>query len=209
MDFSPDRHPGSRSTPLNPGSKWKIYPQQYQLTFLLEATSDSMVVANSEGRILLANLQTDQQFGYAREELLGQPIEILLTEPSRPQYRERFDRHAADLSYRHSGPCIESLGLRKDGSEFPMEVLMTPLESPEGILIINALRDITERKQAEQALAHERGLLRALMDNLPDYIYFKDRQSRFLRTNMALAKAFGLSDPGQAHSVQTPGHAMR
>jgi PAS domain S-box-containing protein len=157
-----------------------------------------MVVANSEGRILLANLQTDQQFGYRREELLGQPIEILLTEPSRPQYRERFHRHSADLSYRHSGPCIESLGLRKDGSEFSMEVLMTPLESPEGILIINAMRDITERKRAEEALIAERHLLRTLMDNLPDAIYFKDRESRFTRINKAHARLFGLSDPAQA-----------
>jgi PAS domain S-box-containing protein len=65
-------------------------------------------------------------------------------------------------------------------------------------LAAGTLIDITERKQAEQALAHERGLLRALMDNLPDYIYFKDRRSRFLRTNRAHAKAFGLSDPAQA-----------
>jgi PAS domain S-box-containing protein len=156
-----------------------------------------MVVANSEGRILLANLQTDQQFGYAREELLGQPIEILLTEPSRPEYRERFDRHSADLSYRHAGPCI-SLGLHKDGSEFPMEVLMAPLESPEGILIINTMRDITERKRAEAALIAERHLLRTLMDNLPDAIYFKDRESHFTRINKAHARLFGLNDPAQA-----------
>jgi PAS domain S-box-containing protein len=65
-------------------------------------------------------------------------------------------------------------------------------------LVEGTLFNITKRKQAEQALAYERDLLRALMDNLPDYIYFKDRQSRFLRTNTALAKGFGLSDPGQA-----------
>ena len=65
-------------------------------------------------------------------------------------------------------------------------------------LVAGTLIDITERKQAEQALAQERDLLGTLMDNLPDYIYFKDRQSRFLRINRAHAKGFGLSDPGQA-----------
>jgi PAS domain S-box-containing protein len=65
-------------------------------------------------------------------------------------------------------------------------------------LVEGTLIDITERKQAEQALAQERDLLRTLMDNVPDCIYFKDRQSRFLRANVAVAKLFGLSDPGQA-----------
>ena len=131
---------------------------------LLESAPDSMVVANSEGRILLANFQTEQQFGYPREELLGQPIEILVAERSRPEYRERFHRHSADPSYRHSGPCMVSLGLRKDGSEFPIEVLMTPLESPKGIFLISAIRDITERKRAEHELRRLNRALRTLSE---------------------------------------------
>jgi len=89
---------------------------------------------------------------------------------------------------------------RKDQTPVWALVNVSLIETRDGEepLVAGTLIDISERKQAEQALAQERDLLGTLMDNLPDYIYFKDRQSRFLRTNMALAKAFGLSDPGQA-----------
>ena len=131
---------------------------------LLESAPDSMVVANAEGRIVLANFQTERQFGYPREELLGQPIEALFTEPARAEYRERFHRHSADLSCQHSGPCMVSLGQRKDASEFPIEVLMTRLESPEGMLLICAIRDITERERAEEELRRLNRALRTLSE---------------------------------------------
>ncbi len=99
------------------------------------------------------------------------------------------------------GPSVHATSRRrrKDGTLVDVEIYAVPLvmdDKPLGFL--GLYQDITERKQAEQALAQERDLLGTLMDNLPDYIYFKDRQSRFVRTNMAHAKAFGLSDPGQA-----------
>jgi PAS domain S-box-containing protein len=95
---------------------------------------------------------------------------------------------------------FETRFCRKDGTPVWLLVNVSLIEGRKGKepLVEGTLIDITERKQAEQALAQERELLRALMDNLPDSIYFKDRQSRFVRINMSLAKAFGLSDPGQA-----------
>jgi len=89
---------------------------------------------------------------------------------------------------------------RKDHTRMWALANVSLIEAREGKepLLEGTLIDISERKQAEQALAQERDLLRTLIDNIPDYIYFKDRQSRFLRSNLAVAKAFGLSDPGQA-----------
>jgi PAS domain S-box-containing protein len=144
---------------------------------LLESAPDSMVVADSEGRIVLANARTEKMFAYPREELLGQPIEILVAGQSRPEYRERFHRHSGDLSYQHSGPCMESLGLRKDGSEFPIEVLMTPLGSPEGVLLISAIRDITERQRAEKTLAASEVRYRRLFESANDGILILDAET--------------------------------
>jgi PAS domain S-box-containing protein len=95
---------------------------------------------------------------------------------------------------------FEARFCRKDQTPVWALANVSLIEAREGEepLVAGTLIDITEHKEAEQALAQERDLLRTLMDNLPDYIYFKDRQSRFLRTNRAHAKAFGLSDPGQA-----------
>ena len=175
---------------------------------LLESAPDSMVVANSEGRILLANLQTDQQFGYAREELLGQPIEILVAQPSRPEYCERFHRHSADLSHRHSGPCMVSLGLRKNGSEFFMEVLMTPLESAEGILIINALRDITKRKRVEEALRESEEHFRSFVENAPLGVYRTTPDGRVLMANPALLRMLGYDSWQELASRNLEGEAF-
>lgn len=115
---------------------------------LIEAAPDGIVVVNQEGRIVLVNTQLEKLFGYSRDELLGQPVETLVPARFRgrhPEHRAGFDLYA----------------LRKDGTEFPVEISLSPLETEEGILVSSAIRDITERKRAEQKF---RGLLEAAPD---------------------------------------------
>jgi PAS domain S-box-containing protein len=118
---------------------------------LLESAPDATVIVDAAGRIVLANSQTLQLFGYAREELLGKKVEILIP----PQLHDRHRVHRAmyfdEPRARPMGSGLELHGRRKDGSEFPVEISLSPLETEEGVLVSSAIRDITTRKRIEEA----------------------------------------------------------
>lgn len=119
---------------------------------LLESAPDAIVIVNAVGEIVLVNSQTELLFGYAREDLLGQKIEILI--PARfagrhPALRGAFVNTARP---RAMGAGLELFGLRKDGSEFPVEISLAPLDTEDGVLVSSAIRDISDRKQIENAL---------------------------------------------------------
>ncbi len=119
---------------------------------LLEAAPDAMVIAGADERIELVNAQTENLFGYSREELLGQQVEILMPRRFQEVHDGHRERYSEDPHARSMGAGLELYGRRKDGSEFPVEVSLSPLTTLKGKLILSAVRDITERKHLDEAL---------------------------------------------------------
>jgi PAS domain S-box-containing protein len=138
---------------------------------LLEAAPDAMVVVNQDGEIVLLNLQAEKQFGYRRDELVGQKVKNIIPEGFAERLLADRLRSAEDALAQQIGTGIELTGRRKNGSEFPIEIMLSPLESAEGILVTAAVRDITTRKKAEAHLLQKVKELNRSNDELEQFAY--------------------------------------
>jgi len=116
---------------------------------LLESAPDGIVVVDTKGKIAIINSQTEKLFGYTKDELLGQSIEILVPEKIKHSHVKQRDSYIASPNTRPMGAGRLLTGRRKDGSEFPVEISLSPLETEQGTLITSIVRDITDRRRAE------------------------------------------------------------
>jgi PAS domain S-box-containing protein len=158
---------------------------------LLEAAPDAMVVVNSVGEIVLLNLQAEKQFGYRRDELLGQAVSNIIPEGFAERLIADAQRSAEDALAQQIGMGIELTGRRKDGGEFPIELMLSPLESSEGILITAAIRDISRRKETERYLAQMEGRYRGLLEAAPDAMVVVNQTGEIVLLNLQAEKQFG------------------
>jgi len=138
---------------------------------LLEAAPDAMVVVDPNGDIILLNVQAEKHFGYSRDGLVGQKVKNIIPEGFAERLIADGTRSAADAQAQHIGTGIELIGRRKDGSEFPLEIMLSPLESTDGILVTAAIRDVTERNKSKEHLVKTVGELKRSNEELQQFAY--------------------------------------
>jgi PAS domain S-box-containing protein len=153
-------------------------------TSLIESAPDAMVIVNDAGEIQLANGATEKLFGYKREQLAGQPIEILIPERYRGHHPEHRDGFFGAPRARPMGVGLQLWGRRQDGTEFPVEISLSPLEIEGGLLATAAIRDLTERRRADDKF-------RGLLESAPDAMVIVNREGEIQLANVETVKLFG------------------
>ncbi|HEY0722746.1 MAG TPA: PAS domain S-box protein, partial [Pyrinomonadaceae bacterium] len=149
-----------------------------------------MVLVDRDGKIILVNAQMEKSFGYTREELLGQSIEILVPERFRamhPSHRKDFMIHPTTRSM---GSGRDLFGIRKDNSEFPVEIGLNPIQTEHGMMVLGTIVDITERKLAQETLRRSQAQLAGVIESAMDAIVTVDEDHRIVLFNSAAERMF-------------------
>lgn len=157
---------------------------------VIERAPNGMVMVDQRGKIVLVNAQIEKTFGYSRTKLVGQPIEMLVPEHLRPNHSTYRDGFIADPMARPMGSGRDLYGLRKDGSEFPVEIGLNPIETEQGLMILGTIVDITERKQAEEKLRKSQEQLASMIDSAMDAIITVDDEQRIVLFNATAERMF-------------------
>ena len=173
---------------------------------LLESIPDAIVAVDSQGKIIQTNTQTEQLFGYTRKQLLGQKIEMLVPERYRRQHHQHRDGFVAAPKIRRMGQGLDLYGRKRNGSEFPVEISLSPVATADGTLVLSAIRDISDRKKIEEELrrAHQeldrrmtqqlgeyRSRLASIVDSSEDAIIGKNLDGTIMTWNKGAERIYG------------------
>jgi len=174
----------------------QIRDREARFRAMVEAAPDAVVIANTEGRIDLANAQAERLFGYARDTLIGEPLTRLMPERFHQAHREGLKRVAAGGEQRVIGRVVELVGRRKDGTEFPLELSLASAVVDQDYQFTGILRDISERKANEQQFRDREARFRALLEAAPDAIVIANSEGRVELVNAQTERLFGYSRHG-------------
>ena len=160
---------------------------------LFEFSPDAVFVAEKSGVIVRANIQAERFFGYDRKELIGLQIETLIPERFRSKHPEHRRDYGAQPHTRPMGAGLELYGLRKDGREFPVDIMLSPVEASGESYVLAVVRDVTRHKKAEEALRRSEARLRSLFEFSPDAILVIDEKGKITEANAQVDSFFGYS----------------
>ena len=154
---------------------------------IVELAPEATVVTDGDGRITLVNRQTEVLFGYAREDLLGQPVELLAPERFRAAHRQHRTHYMAAPRTRPMEAGQHLVGRRRDGSEFPVEISLSPLPRDGGgmgeVAIVSTIHDISDRLRLEQKRVQQASMLDAVLEAISDGVVISDPDARIVRAN--------------------------
>ena len=158
---------------------------------LIDAAPDGIIVTDQRGRIVLANAEGERMFGYARDELLGQPIEVLVPQHMKSRHPEHVAEFHAAPRLRAMGSGLELHGRRKDGHEFPVEISLSPIPYAGQQLVVAGIRDVTERRKIQTEIKRANAYLVSAVDAIQDAFALYDEHDRVVLINSACRQLFG------------------